>query len=66
MAIPEGNVSYTDLMGTLPFQNKFDRIVLKGKAIIQMFEHSVAGYEKDRPGEFLQVSGLEVTKSKSF
>ena len=59
-AIPEGNVSYNDLITTIPFQNKYDRIVLKGSTLMEVFEHSVGRYEQGRPGEFLQVSGLEV------
>ena len=42
-----------------PFGNVIDIIKIKGQYIWDAFEHSVANYDPhDRPGAFLQVSGM--------
>lgn len=60
--IGQGNISKGDVLTTMPFGNMVDVITIKGKYIRAAFEHSVEFYDPiDRPGAFLQVSGIHVT-----
>uniref|UniRef100_A0A2S2NGN6 5'-nucleotidase n=1 Tax=Schizaphis graminum TaxID=13262 RepID=A0A2S2NGN6_SCHGA len=57
----EGNITFGDLLSTLPFQNDVGKITTKGSDIWTAFEHSVHRYSTTAEnGEFLQVSGLKV------
>ncbi|XP_026814840.1 protein 5NUC-like [Rhopalosiphum maidis] len=56
-----GNITFGDLLSTLPFQNDVGKITTKGSDIWTAFEHSVQRYSTTAGnGEFLQVSGLKV------
>ncbi|KAL4132774.1 hypothetical protein QTP88_009874 [Uroleucon formosanum] len=56
-----GNITFGDLLSTLPFKNDVGKITTKGSDIWTAFEHSVRRYSKTEGyGEFLQVSGLKV------
>lgn len=56
-----GNITFGDLLSTLPFQNDVGKITTKGSDIWAAFEHSVRRYSTTVAyGEFLQVSGLKV------
>lgn len=56
-----GNITYGDLLSSLPFQNDIGKITTKGSDIWTAFEYSVRRYSTIVPnGEFLQVSGLKV------
>ncbi|CAH1711678.1 protein 5NUC-like isoform X2 [Aphis gossypii] len=52
-----GNITFGDLLSTLPFQNDVGKITTKGSDIWAAFEHSVQRYSTTvANGEFLQVS----------
>nr|XP_037273825.1 5'-nucleotidase-like [Rhipicephalus microplus] len=57
------NVTWGDVVTTLPYGNSLVTLTLTGTDLWQMFEHAVTGYNtsKDMPkGRFLQVSGFRV------
>uniref|UniRef100_A0A6G4ZWZ5 5'-nucleotidase n=1 Tax=Rhipicephalus microplus TaxID=6941 RepID=A0A6G4ZWZ5_RHIMP len=57
------NVTWGDVVTTLPYGNSLVTLTLTGTDLLQMFEHAVTGYNtsKDMPkGRFLQVSGFRV------
>jgi len=57
----EGNITFGDLLSTLPFQNDVGKITTKGSDIWTAFEHSVERYSTTMGnGEFLQVSGKRI------
>lgn len=56
-----GNITYGDLLSSLPFQNDVGKLTTKGSDIWTAFEHSVQRYSTTVSyGEFLQVSGIKV------
>ncbi|XP_015368350.1 PREDICTED: protein 5NUC-like [Diuraphis noxia] len=56
-----GNITFGDLLSSLPFQDDIGKITTKGSDIWTAFEYSVRRYSKTvANGEFLQVSGLNV------
>ncbi|CAI6360022.1 unnamed protein product [Macrosiphum euphorbiae] len=56
-----GNITFGDLLSSLPFQDDIGKITTKGSDIWSAFEYSVRRYSKTvANGEFLQVSGLNV------
>ncbi|KAE9545071.1 hypothetical protein AGLY_000614 [Aphis glycines] len=56
-----GNITFGDLLSTLPFQNDVGKITTKGSDIWAAFEHSVQRYSTTvANGEFLQVSGKRI------
>ncbi len=55
--IPEGDVTYGDIMQIFPFGNSVDVIKIDGKTIREMLENSVKAYPAPFGG-FLQVSGM--------
>ncbi|KAL4105256.1 hypothetical protein QTP88_020513 [Uroleucon formosanum] len=56
-----GNITFGDLLSSLPFQDDIGTITTKGSDIWEAFEYSVRRYSKTvANGEFLQVSGLNV------
>lgn len=54
-----GSITMEDLLAVLPFQGTFDLVQLKGSTLRNAFEHGARRYGNN-PGEFLQVSGLQV------
>ncbi|XP_075747786.1 protein 5NUC isoform X1 [Rhipicephalus microplus] len=57
------NVTWGDVVTTLPYGNSLVTVTLTGNDLRHMFEHAVTGYNtsKDMPkGRFLQVSGFRV------
>lgn len=53
-----GNISYADIMETLPFSITVDVVELAGKDLYSIFEFSVDGYSPCvKHGKFLQMSG---------
>lgn len=58
---PTGNVSTSDLMMILPFDEDILTVAISGHRLLQVLEHSVHRYSYTiRRGEFLQVSGIRV------
>lgn len=55
-----GSVTMEDLLAVLPFGGTFDLVSLRGSTLKKAFEHSVHRYGQST-GEFLQVSGIQVT-----
>ena len=58
-----GKITLEDVMTILPFDSTFDLVRVKGRHLIQAFEHSVSRFNKDgwnRAGQFLQVSGFKL------
>ncbi|KAK7906621.1 hypothetical protein WMY93_015233 [Mugilogobius chulae] len=55
-----GSITVEDLLSVLPFGGTFDIVTLRGSTLRKAFEHSVHRYGQSS-GEFLQVSGLQVT-----
>ena len=65
--LDKGNISFSDMMGILPFSNTVDIVMLKGKdlravlessaASLQLKETSPGRKEVQGRGKFLQVSG---------
>ncbi|XP_027848967.2 protein 5NUC-like [Aphis gossypii] len=56
-----GNITFGDLLSSLPFQDDIGKITTKGSDIWTAFEYSVRRYSTMvANGEFLQVSGLKV------
>ncbi|XP_026815926.1 protein 5NUC-like [Rhopalosiphum maidis] len=56
-----GNVTFGDLLSSMPFQDDVGKITTKGLDIWTAFEYSVRRYSTTvANGEFLQVSGLKV------
>ncbi|XP_069168282.1 snake venom 5'-nucleotidase-like [Procambarus clarkii] len=58
-----GVITMEDILTVAPFQNTIDIVELKGKHVMEMFEHSVSQYDPQaltHPGGFLQVSGFVV------
>ncbi|OWF50209.1 5'-nucleotidase-like [Mizuhopecten yessoensis] len=59
--IEQGNITRGELLTLMPFGNTVDVIDIKGKYLRQALEHSVENYSPiDKPGAFLQMSGLLV------
>nr|XP_033492065.1 snake venom 5'-nucleotidase-like [Epinephelus lanceolatus] len=54
-----GSITMEDVIAVLPFGNTFDLLELNGSTLFKIFEHSLKQYGQD-PGEFLQVSGIEL------
>ena len=67
-SIEIGNISFSDMMGMMPFSNTIDLVTLKGSDIRLVFEASAKGLSivtnpdgtlsVDGNGGFLQVSGV--------
>lgn len=58
---PTGNVSTSDLMMIVPFDEDIVALTLSGHEVLRMLEHSVHRYSYAiRRGEFLQMSGFRV------
>lgn len=56
-----GNITFGDLLSTMPFKNDVGKFTTTGSDIWTAFEHSVRRYSTTvSNGEFLQVSGLKV------
>merc|ERR1719154_8468 len=56
-----GSVTMEDILTVAPFENTIDIVVLRGKDVRKMFEHSVVDYDESDPGgKFLQISGFKV------
>ncbi|CAG9564828.1 unnamed protein product [Danaus chrysippus] len=54
-------VTKGDLIAVLPFEGILVVVTMSGKILLQMLEHSVENLTQlDYPGEFLQVSGIQV------
>jgi len=53
--LPEGTVTWGDLQQVQPFQNRVQRLTVKGEALLEALEHCVAGRDLD-----CHVSGVEV------
>lgn len=56
-SLPAGTVTRGHVLGALPFRNELVQTRMRGEALWQALEHSVARYEQNK-GAFLQVSGL--------
>lgn len=56
--IDEGNITYKDVLSVLPFSNSVGILQLKGKQLIELFQHSARQYAK---GGFLQTSRIRAT-----
>lgn len=53
-----GNITFGDLLSSIPFQNDIGKMTTKGSDIWAAFEFSVRRYNGIEPyGEFLQFSG---------
>ncbi|XP_077553630.1 5'-nucleotidase-like [Haemaphysalis longicornis] len=63
-ALPSfSNITWGDVVTTLPYGNSLVTVTLNGSLLWRMFEHSVFNYTTDkdeRRGRFLQVSGFRV------
>ena len=60
---PAGSITVEDILTVAPFRNTIDIVELRGRDVIEMFEHSVSDYDTegvDPAGRFLQVSGKAV------
>ena len=67
-SIEIGNISFSDMMGMMPFSNTIDLVTLKGSDLMLVFEASAKGLSivtnpdgtlsVDGNGGFLQVSGV--------
>ena len=67
-SIEIGNISFSDMMGMMPFSNTIDLVALKGSDLGLVFEASAKGLSivtnpdgtlsVDGNGGFLQVSGV--------
>lgn len=55
-SLSAGNLTYSDLVATTPFENTCDKLEVQGKYIREMFEHSVSGDRRF----VLQTSGIRV------
>lgn len=55
-----GSMTMEDLLSVLPFGGTFDLVSLRGSTLRKAFEHSVHRHGQST-GEFLQVSGFQVT-----
>lgn len=62
----QGNITFDDLLSSMPFKNDVGKVITKGSDILAAFEFSVRRYNGKEPfGEFLQVSGkILITTSK--
>lgn len=57
----KGNITFGDLVSTVPFRNDVGKITTNGSGLWQAFEYSVRRYSTVTPyGEFLQVSGNDI------
>jgi 2',3'-cyclic-nucleotide 2'-phosphodiesterase (5'-nucleotidase family) len=56
--LTRGEVTYSDLVSVIPFENNFNIIEIPGSTLRQALEHSVSNLEKLA---VLQVSGVKVT-----
>lgn len=62
-----GNITFGDLLSSLPFQDDIGIITTKGSDIWEAFEYSVRRYSKTvANGEFLQVSGKQTKLLKKI
>jgi len=59
-SVDPGNITQADIMSIHPFGNTVDVVLVTGRTLWKVFEHSVSGVEA-MEGRFLQVSGLRVT-----
>lgn len=59
-----GNITMEDVITAMPWANTIDVVVVPGRTIFSILEHSVSQYDASHPdpgGRFLQLSGLIVT-----
>ena len=59
-SLDKGNISFSDLMGLLPFTNTVDIVKLKGRDLRDTLEFSTSSLGTDKRGRFLQVSGKDI------
>ncbi|CAH2043422.1 unnamed protein product, partial [Iphiclides podalirius] len=58
---PPFNITRGDLITILPFSDTLTIITMNGSVLLKSLEHSVASWRTiDSPGQFLQMSGVEV------
>jgi len=58
LCVLKGNITFGDLLSTMPFKNDVGKFTTTGSDIWTAFEHSVRRYSTTvSNGEFLQVSG---------
>ncbi|XP_014357715.2 uncharacterized protein LOC106710224 [Papilio machaon] len=56
------NITRGDFITVLPFSDTLSVVTMNGSMLIQALEHSVASWRTiDSPGQFLQLTGVEVT-----
>jgi len=60
-SLDKGNISFSDLLGLLPFSNTVDIVMLKGRDLRDTLEFSASSLGTDKRGRFLQVSGIRMT-----
>ncbi|KAK3603341.1 hypothetical protein CHS0354_025947 [Potamilus streckersoni] len=61
-SIEQGNITMGNVLTVFPFGNYIDLIKIRGIHLRKMLEHAVENYDpQNRPGAFLQMSGLHVT-----
>ena len=54
-------MTYADVVGVMPFGSALVVVNIDGFTLVQMLEHSVAGFDLvERKGKFLQVSGCNL------
>ncbi|XP_054262337.1 protein 5NUC-like [Macrosteles quadrilineatus] len=59
--LSRGEITYSDLLTTLPFQNSVEKLLISGEILRQVLEHSVEWYDPvERVGAFMQFSGVYV------
>lgn len=63
--IPQGTISYRDIMNVVPFDNMCSVIEITGQQLADALEYSVSRYPQEYGG-FLQVSGLKFTVDSSI
>ncbi|XP_022118300.2 uncharacterized protein LOC110995442 [Pieris rapae] len=55
------DITWGDLLTVMPFDDKVVKVTLHGSDVRIMLEHSVAAYNTIRaPGQFLQISGMQI------
>ncbi|KAL3883277.1 hypothetical protein ACJMK2_029560 [Sinanodonta woodiana] len=61
-SIEPGNITLGNVLTVFPFGNNIDLVKIRGIHLRKMIEHAVVNYDpQNRPGAFLQMSGLHVT-----
>ncbi|XP_070560027.1 5'-nucleotidase-like [Ptychodera flava] len=65
-SIYEGNITFGDLLNTLPYDDTIDILDIQGKYLLEALEYSVSTYDGVTPiGRFLQLAGIRAVYDTS-